>query len=328
MFYLPPHKSQSISPGHTPREAPQTRTHLAYSFALTLFLAVPFRSEAQSIVPDTNQDPNTVEQLGFPTAYYVDGVIPGYPYSVTWYWQQTDASSYVFPRSSPYSGNNVFNYSYPGTFQLIAIITYGSVSRPGGQAPPNQSATKTVTIQTPTLDRIVPSVLSAPLALKPAPNAQPTGPNEMGGSAGQWVYFVLKSNGKTIGPQLSPIGAQERLTNFLYFNDPKLPEPDSPWRPGNPTATDARDRGYDNCFNFNDMNDGTNDWAIFDFKTIFCNQDGFVGILGSYDQEIRIQWVDQSGSLRQSPVIAKQHWIFNGIGNGTWNDTYQNLPTQ
>jgi len=45
------------------------RPCFAYSLALALFFAASLKSEAGSIDVAPNQDPNQVEQLGFPTTY-------------------------------------------------------------------------------------------------------------------------------------------------------------------------------------------------------------------------------------------------------------------
>ena len=168
---------------------------------------------AQSIVLDDNQIPAQVEQLGFSTSYHVEGYIQGRPNWVAWSIRQTDSMP---PQTTGTASNNVFLFDIPGTFEITANITYGSVSRPGDVAPPPQTATKTVTIDPPTLTNIIFSRPSSPYAMPVGPNDPQTSPNKIGDSEGQTVYFVFKSKGKTIG-EYHGLGFQERLSKLMHL---------------------------------------------------------------------------------------------------------------
>ncbi len=295
-------------------------------------LATP--TSAQSIVPSDGQNPAQVEQLGYPTNYSATGITPGFPFTIAWTWRQVDVE---LPDPFPAENHgSTFLFDIPGQFEIECVVTYGSVSNPNLKPPGPQTITKTVMIQPPTLKAIVPSVLAAPYAATPGQYAPSFGPNQVGESEGQWVYFVLQSNGKPIGPA-NGLGGQERLTNVVLFH--RFPQDPSPWRPGNPNATDPRNQGTDSCFGVIWMGDGN--FAIEDFKTTDCSDPGYTNSPGDgagipphdnvvleYDQEVRAQWTDRSGQLRQSPVIHYAHWTFYGQGDGTWQDDYKTYNFQ
>ena len=287
---------------------------------------------AQSIVLDDNQIPDQVEQLGFSTSYHVEGQISGRPNWVAWSIRQTDSEP---PQTTGTASNNVFLFDIPGTFEITAKITYGSVSRPGDVAPPAQTVTKTVTIQPPALKNIIYSRPSAPYSMLAGPNDPQTSPNKIGDSEGQTVYFVFQSNGKTIGPYHG-LKFQERLSN-LMLTHVLVEKPNGPWRPGNPAATEARDKGSDVSFQMIRMNDGSNDLAIADFKTAYYFDPNYTTTKGDwsgdgpvpdgsppvaeYNQELRALWTDRSRTPR-TLFINNKHWWFNGLGNGTWDDNF------
>ena len=167
-----------------------------------------------------------------------------------------------------------------------------------------------------------------PMTPKPVPTRLAT-------ARGKRCYFVFQSNGKTIGPYHG-LKFQERLSK-LMLTHVLVKDPNGPWRPGNPAATDARDKGSDVSFQMIRMNDGSNDLAIADFKTAYYFDPNYTTTRGDwsgsvvppngsppvaeYDQELRALWTDRSGTLRPK-FIKRNHWWFNARGDGTWDDNF------
>ncbi len=279
---------------------------------------------AQSVVPADGQNPDQVEQLGVSTQYVVTGTVPGRPVSVGWSGRQSDT---VTPQGfGPNGQGGKYNFGNPGQYEIQAVIHYPKVSSPSDMPPPDQTVIYKVTIPPPTVDKIIGPGQPAPLApttatLPPPANAQPTGPNAVGGIPGQWEYFVLKSKGKTIGPQLSSWGAQEKITQFYYAG---VKQDDGVWRPNNPNATDKRDQGSDSSFGIIQLPD--NNFAIADFKCLKPPYPNFKGNLVIYKQENRVYWIDNSGALVQGPSFGTKIWQFDGNGDGTWTATVTDPP--
>jgi len=313
-------------------------TRLVLVIACALF-AGQLSALAQSIVPADGQNPDQVEQLGYPTQYALVGPFSGddantiRPFTVGWYGRQTDAQNPQDFAANP--NGNVFNYGIPGQFQIKAVITYGTVSRPGDVAPPDQTLTRDITIPPPTFSELigpgppvpwVPAGSTAP----PPPDAQPTGANEQGGIPGQWEYFVLKSKDKIIGSALGRVGAQEMFT-LWYNTGQRQPDQEGIWRPNNPAATDARNQGSDSSFGLTQVqNKGL---AIADFKCVKAPESSpgvpasnYNGNVVFYRQQVRFYWYDNSGARVDGSVLVTKDWKLDGNGDGTWTAIVSDPP--
>ena len=194
-----------------------------------------------------------------------------------------------------------------------------------------------VTIQPPQVSNILgpgqPSLFASPdKQVPPPPDAEVTGPNELGGTPGRFCYFILKSNGKTIGPQLKggSFGVQERWT--LYYRI-EHKEDDGPWRPNStdPAVTDARDKGADSSFRFIQL--GDNNWAIFDFKCFKSPTDqsgnptpNFNKYFILYRQSNRMSWIDNTNETVYGDPIGTKDRRLDGNGDGTWTATISDPP--
>ena len=120
------------------------RALAAFAVACAL-IAGPPRLSAQSIViSGTNTVPDQIEQLGFSTSYMVQGITPGYPYTIVWSGLQTDAVNGDTMQKN--DTGNVFDWSIPGEFDIQAVVTYSANSQSGPPQnppppPPPQPAT-------------------------------------------------------------------------------------------------------------------------------------------------------------------------------------------
>ncbi len=318
-------------------------TRLVLVIACALFAGQP-STFAQSIVPDDGQNPDEVEQLGYATHYSVTGFITGRPFNVYWYGRQTDSVTPQDFAANP-DGSN-FGFRNPGSFEIKAVIKYGTVSRPGDVAPPDQTVIYPITIPPPTVAQILGTNQAAPWAppdkdCPPPYDAQGTGPNELGGIPGQWMYFVLKSKGKPIGPA-NNLGAQEKITQFFKLG---VKQADSDWRPNTGKDTDPPGEQGSNS-NFGKAYLQTLQTVIADFKCTKAPQaptgpvdpitgqptmqpqPSFNGDYIIYYQENRVFWTDNSNVRVDGPSLGTKVWRFKGNGDGTWTATASDLPPQ
>ncbi len=163
----------------------------------------------------------------------------------------------------------------------------------------------------------------------PPTNATNPTATSLDGQTGDWIYFVLKSNGKTIGPQIGNFTVQEMITNVIALGQPR-PDLSTPWRPNNPKSPNPNDQGPDNNFVLRQLNDGTNNFAICDFKcaTPPNGPNGFypTGVILTYTQQNQIVWADQAGNM-VSQDLGTQNWTLMGYNNpNEWSISYQNGP--
>ncbi len=260
------------------------------------------------------------EQLGWRTSYTVINTVPNYQYTQAWTIQQTDCTPASQPRNMGGSGP-LITYGIPGTFQLQCVITY--MANGGGvnmQAPPAaETVTRSVIIPYPSIVAILGPTQNGKLVVTPYCNnippsnaGNPTA-NSLGGEPGLWVYFVLQSGGKTIGPLFWGVTVQEDLSNFVVYN---MPRPDSGWIP----AAGSTSTSY-----YLGQSPQGADVAICDFKTFTLNGAAQIAQIGSYTQDQQITWKDSNGN----PVtvdLGSDDWTFEGTttANGAgWFANYQ-----
>ena len=289
------------------------RIRFASLLALAFLSVASSGAKAQGIAVAANQNQNQIEQLGFPTSYVVTPSSTA-PYSVSWTWQQTDCNPASSFRQADDYGK--YNYGIPGTFLLKAVITYQSVSNPNlhPNPPPPETLTRSVTISPPDISQTTgPSMLTDYCTTKPGPNANPMTPDSLGGQPGNWIFFELTSANKPIGPQLSGLTAQERLTKFTVQGTP-TPNDDS-WLPSGP----------DTRFYLGRENDAPYNLVICDFKcaTPIAPNTYPAGELATYTQENRVNWTNFNGTVI-SYSLGSRNWTITGTNNpNQWYNSSQ-----
>ena len=141
----------------------------------------------------------------------------------------------------------------------------------------------------------------------------------LNGQPGAWIYFVLKSGGKTIGPRTVSFTVQEKLTNFTIYG---MPQPDSQWRPNNPTSPDPNDQGPSTSYYYGPV-PGTSDYGICDFKTLTSFNGQFLnGPVCTYTQANQISWVDSAGNQVTVPLQTND-WTYTGVAGPQWIPTFK-----
>ena len=286
-------------------------------FVLGLFLgALQPSLQAQTIAIATGQNANQVEQLGFPTTYSVN-VTSKFSYSTVWAWRQNDGDCVSGYRNGVnQNGDSKFNFGHPGEFDIQCVITYLSSSDPSlGQPPGPQTVSKHVVIQKPVISSTLGFGSKSPFDTNPIPppaNSTTSTNTSLNGQPGVWIYFILQSNGKAIGPQLDPIGAQEKITNSVAYY---RAIDDYDW---GPTQSNA-------LFFLGTAPPPFLSIAIYDFKWAGPPPGNPppgpspVGQFGSYTQELRLGWTTlcPNGLVTYS-LGAKDYQVLGTNPPGQW----------
>ncbi len=255
------------------------------------------------------------EQLVYPTTYQVTGTPATFTSTAQWTYWQSDCTPPSNP-INPGNGNPSINYGIPGTFQIQCVLTYmpGSATPAGTPTPAAETVSYSVTIQPPSIVGVRGTGAATDYATSiPDSTAQDPTAKSLGGQPGCWIYFILKSNSKTIGPQINGFTVQEKLTNFMVYG---LSRADSDWRPNNPTSADLKDRGPSTSFYIGQFASG--DYAICDFKSLTSFYGEFRnGVVCTYTQENRIFWNDLNGNqvIVALPPFDPQtnNWTYTGV---------------
>jgi hypothetical protein len=304
------------------------------AIAIALFFTANLRSEAQSITVTTGQDAGQVEQLGCATSY--TGVPPAnspFPYNITWSYRQTDCSPPSSFRDAGVDSGSRVIFGTPGTFEVRAVFTYRGVNdRTLNPNPPAaQTVTRSVTIAPPAVIDIRGDNVATPYAVAPLPGPSAGAPTatSLGGQPGSWIYFILRSSGKTIGPYFN-CTVQEKITKWspLIVGTGTYAVPkDGDWRPNNPLAADPIDQGPDSRFLYRQPYTGGPDYAICDFKPASPLRDGsgavVTGTLATYTQENRIFWNDYNGNQATPVPLGAKDWTINGLNDTQTSVTYR-----
>lgn len=292
------------------------RPCFAYSLALALFFAASLKSEAGSIDVAPNQDPNQVEQLGFPTTYTATPTPNGFtPQTISWSWRQTDC---VNGPSNFFQAGPTFTYGIPGEFDIQAVISYPSVSNPNlnPNPPASETLTKHVVIPRPVISQTTNVGAKSDYGTRtPGPDAIDPTSMTLNGQPGIWICFVLTSAGKPIGPDINGMTAQESITNWL---DQGTKRADSGWTP---------EPGSDSRFVLGPTPDGLFPFAICDFKYAGQPDPGGmypVGSFSTFTQELRLNWSTLCGDEINFSLGSK-NWSDNGFTtpSNQWNVTNQ-----
>ncbi len=192
--------------------------------------------------------------------------------------------------------------------------------------PASETLTRSVTIPPPSITAILGAGANGAggpntkyCTFIPGPNTPNKTATSLGNEPGCWIYFVLKSGGKSIGPQIDGFTVQENLTRFVVYG---MPQGDSDWRPNNPNNANLNSRGPDTGFAYGQIPGGI-DYAICDFKCITSFNGVYqLGTILTYTQQNRIMWLDLNGNF-VTQNLQTNNWTYIGDVGPTWYLGYQ-----